>query len=239
MSRHFPSFSISDKDAKGLVDDAFTSATIELNLLFCMKRGIFMEDERIINAERFSKIWWQSRYDAHMTQEKLALGLGVSRKTIQNWEKGISSPTLFESMEWFRILGLNPMPYYMAYLFPEDVGDIKGSDGDDRIENALSVLVDQLPVSAKRQLLYILFGNHGSSPTAVLNLMNAHLQCPLRDRISHAVHIAENYELNEAMGCIVRPDNIKPDQGLLHESIESAKGAVINGKKGYVNPQAV
>ena len=111
-----------------------------------------MEDERIINAERFSKIWWQSRYDAHMTQEKLALGLGVSRKTIQNWEKGISSPTLFESMEWFRILGLNPMPYYMAYLFPEDVGDIKGSDGDDRIENALSVLVDQLPVFAKRQL---------------------------------------------------------------------------------------
>ena len=50
MSRHFPSFSISDKDAKGLVDDAFTSATIELDLLFCMKRGIFMEDERIINA---------------------------------------------------------------------------------------------------------------------------------------------------------------------------------------------
>ncbi len=198
-----------------------------------------MEDERIINAERFSKIWWQSRYDAHMTQEKLALGLGVSRKTIQNWEKGISSPTLFESMEWFRILGLNPMPYYLSYLFPDDVGDIKGSDGDERIEDALSVLVDQLPNMAKRQLLYILFGNHGSSPTAVLNLMNAHLQCPLRDRIGQATHIAENYELNKAMGSEVRPDNIQPDVELLRKSIESAKEAVVQKKHGYMNPQTV
>lgn len=198
-----------------------------------------IDDERINNAERFSRIWWQSRYDAHVTQEKLALGLGVSRKTIQNWEKGISSPTLFESMEWFRILGLNPMPYYMSYLFPDDVGDIKGSDGDDRIEDALTVLVDQLPATAKRQLLYILFGNHGSSPTAVLNLMNAHLQCPIRDRISHAVHITENYEINEAMGSIVRPDNVKPNVDLLHKSINSAKAAAISKQQGYVNPQTI
>lgn len=198
-----------------------------------------IEDNRIINAERFSRIWWQSRYDAHVTQEKLALGLGVSRKTIQNWEKGISSPTLFESMEWFRILGLNPMPYFLSYLFPDDVGDIKGSDGDDKIEDALSVIVDQLPPTAKRQLLYILLGNHGSSPTAVLNLMNAHLQSPMRDRISQAVHITENYELSKAMGSIVRPDNIQPSVELLHASIESAKEAVINGQKGYINPQAI
>lgn len=196
-----------------------------------------MEDERVQNAERFSKIWWQSRYDANVTQEKLALGLGVSRKTIQNWEKGISSPSLFESMEWFRIIGLNPMPYYMSYLFP-DVDGIKGDDSNEKIEKALSILVEQLPIGAKRQLLYLLFGSHGSSPIAVLNLINAHLQTPMRDRISHAIHIKGDYEIEKEMDNVVNPDNIQPDMNLLASSIESAKTAVLNKHHGYVNPQA-
>ena len=83
-----------------------------------------MEDSRIDRITRFSKIWWQSRADAEKSQEFMALGLGVSKKTVQNWEKGISAPDLFQGSEWFRILGLNPLPYYLAFLFPELFGDI-------------------------------------------------------------------------------------------------------------------
>ena len=66
--------------------------------------------------KRFAEIWWKSRADAGMTQERLAVELGVSRKTIQNWESGATSPSLYQGTEWFRALGLNPLPYYNFFL---------------------------------------------------------------------------------------------------------------------------
>ena len=62
-------------------------------------------------AKRFALMFSKSRAKMKKSQEFMALGLGVSKKTIQNWENGTSSPTFFQSSEWFRILGLNPMPY--------------------------------------------------------------------------------------------------------------------------------
>ena len=44
------------------------------------------ELERKERADRFAKIWWKSRANMGVSQEYMALGLGVSRKTIQNWE---------------------------------------------------------------------------------------------------------------------------------------------------------
>ena len=45
------------------------------------------EDARISRATRFAKIWWKSGPTLENPQEFMALGLGVSKKTIQNWEK--------------------------------------------------------------------------------------------------------------------------------------------------------
>lgn len=189
--------------------------------------------ERISRVNRFSKIWWRSRADAGVSQEYVALGIGVSRKTIQNWEKGISSPDLFQASEWFRVLGLNPLPYFLDYIFPEKVDGIKSSDEDRRVEEALTHLVAQLPPTGKRQLLYMLYGNHGSSPNAVLNMMNAHLQTPLKDRVVHAAMILEDYELERDLGNMVNPNNVKPNVDTLRNSIENAKDTVKKHKSGY------
>lgn len=195
----------------------------------------YLEDERKKNATQFSKIWWQSRYDAHVSQEQLALSLGVSRKTIQNWEKGVSSPTLLESVEWFHVLGLNPMPYYMSYLYPEEFDNITARDSDERVEQALMKLVEELPVEAKRQLLFLLLGTHGSSPVSVINLMTAHLQAPMRDRISHATHIVEDYEIERDLNNLSRPENTQPDIDLIKVSIDKAKEAVRHHQTGYTS----
>lgn len=191
------------------------------------------ERERIERAKRFSKIWWRSRADAGVSQEYVAIGVGVSRKTVQNWEKGISSPDLFQASEWFNVLGLNPLPYFLDFIFPQDVDGIKGNDEDKRIDEALKQLIEQLPAAGKRQLLYMLYGNHGSSPNAVLNLMNAHLQAPLKDRIVHATMIVENYELEKMLGNLVCPSNIQPDIKILRTSMENARTTVEKHRSGY------
>ena len=191
------------------------------------------EKERVDRAKRFSKIWWRSRADAEVSQEYVAIGVGVSRKTVQNWEKGISSPDLFQASEWFNVLGLNPLPYFLDYIFPEKVDGIKASDEDRRIEEALTHLISQLPASGKRQLLYMLYGHHGSSPNAVLNLMNAHLQTPLKDRVVHAAMIVEDYELEKSLGNLVSPANVQPDVKMLRISMDNARVTVEKHRSGY------
>lgn len=189
-----------------------------------------MEDNR---SNRFAKIWWKSRADAGVSQEALAFELGVSRKTIQNWEKGTTAPSLFQGTEWFRALGLNPMPYYLAYVFPDEAEGIKASDSDERINEALLSCVTALPEKAKRQLLYLLIGEHGSSSTAVINLLNAYLQLPMLDRYKIAGSIINCYEVEELLERLVCPENSKPDMDKLRDALRLGKEAAVSGKAGY------
>lgn len=50
------------------------------------------KDNKSDRVKRFAQIWSLSRADTGKTQEYMANGLGVSKKTIQNWEKGASAP---------------------------------------------------------------------------------------------------------------------------------------------------
>lgn len=106
--------------------------------------------------KRFARIWSLSRSDAGKTQEFMANGLGVSKKTIQNWEKGASAPDLYEGSEWFRVLGTNPMPYYLAFLYPWLFDGIKPEDDDQEIEQALLFLVKNMTSVEKREMLYLI-----------------------------------------------------------------------------------
>lgn len=114
------------------------------------------KDNKSDRVKRFAQIWSLSRADTGKTQEYMANGLGVSKKTIQNWEKGASAPDLFEGSEWFRVLGINPLPYYLAFLYPWMFDGIKPDDNDEEIEQALLFLVKNMTQVEKRQLLYLM-----------------------------------------------------------------------------------
>ena len=92
-------------------------------------------------AQRFAKIWEQSRADAGKTQDYMAKGLGVPRKTIQNWEKGETAPDLFMGSEWFRVLGINPLPYYLSFVYPEKFEGVEPGDSDEIIDAADGIMV--------------------------------------------------------------------------------------------------
>lgn len=193
-----------------------------------------MEDEsRVDRAKRFAKIWWSSRAEAGKSQEFMALGLGVSKKTIQNWERGISSPSLFQGSEWFRLLGLNPLRYYLQFLYPWLFGEINPSKDDEQIKEALILLIKEATPLENRELLYLMMCSHGSSWYALLQMMTAHCHTSLKSRVAVAHAILDNYEMEEKTIGIVCPENVKPDLRLLRNAIQEAKGSVLKNNPGY------
>ncbi|MGM9615900.1 MAG: helix-turn-helix domain-containing protein [Oscillospiraceae bacterium] len=193
-----------------------------------------MNDEsRIERAERFAKIWWSSRAKAGKSQEVMALGLGVSKKTIQNWERGISSPSFFQSAEWFRILGLNPMEYYLAFLYPDQFGSIQPSSSDESIEETLMLLIKNTSPLEKRQLLFLMSGVHGSSWISLMQLFTAHCHTSMQARVAAARLILENYEMEEQTTGLVCPENVRPDMDILRQAVKEGKQAVLCHNSGY------
>lgn len=184
-------------------------------------------------AVRFAKIWWKSRSDAKKSQEYMALHLGVSKRTIQNWEHGVSSPDFFQSTEWFRLLGQNPIHYYLGYLYPEMFDKESANDSDKAVEETLMFMVQNTTAIEKRQLLYLMSGNHGSSWYSLLQMFTAHCHTSMRSRVSAARIIAESYEMEAETGALVCKDQVQPDMEVLNFAISQGKQAAQDGKSGY------
>lgn len=163
----------------------------------------------------------------------MAMELGVAKKTVQNWEKGISSPSFFQSLEWFRVLGLNPLPYYVNCVYPTNTTNVSSDSSDDEINKAFDELMKDIPMSGKRALLFLFYGKHGSSPNAVVQMMLAHLHTGMKARALHASLISQTYVIEKETNMLACPDNIQPNIEALDKAIESAKQAFINNKTDY------
>lgn len=191
--------------------------------------------DRIQRIQRFAEMHYNARCKADKSQEYMAMELGVAKKTIQNWEKGISSPSFFQSLEWFRALGINPMPYYVSLIYPSASVDVDSDTDDEEIDKAFNEMMKNIPRSGKRALLFLFYGKHGSSPNAIMNMMLAHLHTPMQSRVLHSRLISEAYEMDNELGNIVCPDNIRPNIDALNKAIDSAKNATINKQNSYNN----
>ncbi|MDD6347715.1 MAG: helix-turn-helix transcriptional regulator [Lachnospiraceae bacterium] len=194
-----------------------------------------MNSSRYDRVRRFAEIHYEARLRAGKSQEYMALELGVAKKTVQNWEKGVSSPSFFQSLEWFRVIGINPYPYYMSILYPEELLHIKPTDDDEKIDRAFEALIRSIAMDDKRALLYLYNGAHGSSPHAILQLLLCHLHSPMSFRINNACGIETAYKLAEELNTIVCPDNIRPDLSNFRDSINRAIEACKNNTDRYTS----
>lgn len=185
--------------------------------------------------KRFAQIWAISRIDAGKTQDFMAKGLGISKKTVQNWENGVTAPDFFMGSEWFRVLGINPLPYYLSYVFPVLFADISPNDSDDSIEQALILLIKNSTPIEKRELLYLMAGRHGSSWYSLLQMFTAHCHTSMKSRVGVARNILENFEIESATGQLVCETNVMPDIEMLRNAISEGKKSVIAGNTGYTN----
>ena len=173
-----------------------------------------------------------TRNEAGKSQEYMAFELGVTRRTILNWENGVSEPAISQAIQWFRLVDKNPIPYLLQCTYPE-MDKISHKDDDAKILTSLMQLINDLPAAGVRQLMYLFFGNHGSSPRAVLQMITAHLQTPMKDRIAHGQLVATNYEIAKRTDNLARPEHIQPDLDYLNAAIATAKNAVEKNAKEY------
>lgn len=183
--------------------------------------------------QRFAKIWWKSRSDAKKSQEYMAIHLGISKRTVQNWERGVSSPDLFQSAEWFSLLGQNPLHYYFEYLYPSLYESSSSLNKDEDVEQRLLCLVKQMTPVEQKQLLYMVAGDHGSSWYPLLQMIVAHCHTTMKSRVSAARVIAENYEMEVKSGDAIGLDNVLPDMETLNFAIAQGKLSAQDRKTGY------
>ena len=174
----------------------------------------------------------QTRYEAGKSQEFMAYELDVSRRTVQNWESAVSEPTIGQAIDWFKLCGKNPIPYILQYAYP-NTDRISEKDSDEKLRAALLDLVKEMPPEAVRQIMYLFFGDHGSSPRAVMQLVTAHLQTPMKDRLTQAEVITKNYEIAKKKGTVARPNHIQPDVEYLRKAIATAEAAVLENAEEY------
>lgn len=190
-------------------------------------------ENRIELAEKIAKILRRSRYERGKSQEHMAMGIGVSKKTIQNWENGTSFPNILQVEEWFRLLDMNPLQFYLEYMLPHTAANNESQDTDEEIAQNLQMLIEQVPTLGKRILLYLLSGKHGSSPYAVLQMLAAHLQVPLKDRVLNAGIILQNYEMERELKKLVCPKEVQPDLKFLSNAVYTGKSSVQRHDNSY------
>lgn len=185
------------------------------------------------DKKRLSRMLMLSRAESGISQEKVALELGIAKRTVQNWERGVSAPTLPQAIEWFRVMKVAAMPYFLQFMFPEIEG-INPKNDDETIKANLIKLIETMPPEGVRQLMYLFYGNHGSSPRAVMNMVTAHLQTPLKDRYTHASMILNDYNLYNDKVETVKPEHVQPDTEYLETAISQSRKSILQDKKNYI-----
>lgn len=183
-------------------------------------------------VERISKMLIAARTSANVSQEKMARAMGVSKATIQNWESGDRAIQLIRVFEWFDCLDIAPMPFIWGLLY-ESLDDIKPEHSDERIEEALLDAIKGMSINSKRKLLYLIYGNHGSTAAAILELFVAYSQIALREKLDVANVIRLDYHVAMERGELLGQEHIQPDLELLDKALQAAYKSVTGSKSSY------
>lgn len=174
--------------------------------------------------DRFAMMWRKSRDDAGKSQDYMAHALGVSKKTIQNWESGYSCPSQLLGFEWFNALGIQPLPYYLELMYPLD---FKANMDDDEIEKALIKYIKDMRAVDKRKLLFVIYGDHGSSFSELIELLCAHFHTPDENRLTVAQNVCTNFEIAQARDELIAKNHIMPDISILKTAIIRKRNKIL------------
>lgn len=190
-------------------------------------------NSRADRVSDFAKIFSESRADAGVSQDWLAAELGVSRKTINNWETGVSAPNYFQQLEWFRALKLSQTPYLYKYVNSEIRSD-KNLSKEEKLEQSFDKIIGELTIEQKRCITYLLTGTYQGDPYSLIQLFVAHAHLPMLQRFSIANQIYETYKVCEESNQLKDTEYIMPDLETLAKAIEAGREAAIKGERGYI-----
>ncbi len=184
-------------------------------------------------AAKIGKALAEARVSAGLSQREMAIALNRGERTVQSWEKGISSPDSDEVFDWCSACGVSPISVFMEVIHPELYAVPDDGKTDEELDAELCRLVVNMPPLTKRLLLFILKGNHGSSPPAVISEVAANLHCPLNNRVSVCGTIIDQYNFAQNMGLDPCPDAPQPPIDDLKVNYKAGREASEKGAQGY------
>ena len=176
----------------------------------------------------------KARVSANLSQREMAHMIEKNERTVQNWEKGVSSPDSDEIMDWCTACGVSPITVFMEVLHPDLYKEADNKKSDAAVDQELQMLVQALPPLTKRLLLFVLKGRHGSSPPAVISEIAANLHCPLNNRASVCGTIIDQYTYAQTAGLDPCPDAPHPPIDDLKINYKAGRTAAENGAFGYI-----
>ena len=176
----------------------------------------------------------KARVSANLSQREMAHMIEKNERTVQNWEKGVSSPDSDEIMDWCSACGVSPITVFMEMLHPDLYKETDNKKSDVAVDQELQMLVQALPPLTKRLLLFVLKGRHGSSPAAVISEIAANLHCPLNNRASVCGTIIDQYTYAQIAGLDPCPDAPHPPIDDLKINYKAGRTAAENGAFGYI-----
>ena len=176
----------------------------------------------------------KARVSANLSQREMAHMIEKNERTVQNWEKGVSSPDSDEIMDWCSACGVSPITVFMEVIHPDLYKEADNKKSDAAVDQELQMLVQALPPLTKRLLLFVLKGRHGSSPPAVISEIAANLHCPLNNRASVCGTIIDQYTYAQIAGLDPCPDAPHPPIDDLKIDYKAGRTAAENGAFGYI-----
>lgn len=176
----------------------------------------------------------KARVSANLSQREMAHMIEKNERTVQNWEKGVSSPDSDEIMDWCSACGVSPITVFMEVIHPDLYKEADNKKSDAAVDQELQMLVQALPPLTKRLLLFVLKGRHGSSPPAVISEIAANLHCPLNNRASVCGTIIDQYTYAQIAGLDPCPDAPHPPIDDLKINYKAGRAAAENGAFGYI-----
>lgn len=187
-----------------------------------------------ITAKAIGETLALARVNAGLSQQEMAKRIDRSKATVQSWESGCSSPRCDEMLDWFSTCGVSPLAYFQAMLYPELYAAIDDDQTDEQVEEALARYFHNAPPIVKRMMLFVVLGEHGSYPPAVISEMCANLHTPLQNRVAVCGQVVDNYRMAQAAHTDPMPHAIQPPIDDLEQTYLSGKKAALKGSQAYI-----
>ena len=175
----------------------------------------------------------KARVDAGLSQREIARRIEKGERTVQSWEKGVSSPDADEIMDWFTACGASPLASMQEMLHPELYRQTASDMTDEELNDALWAYFAQAPRIVKEMVLFIAMGRHGSYPPAVFAEVCANLHTPLHSKVNICGQVLDSYNWAMATGADPVPHEVQPPLDLLRTAYEAGKTASQNGEQAY------
>lgn len=175
----------------------------------------------------------KARIAAGLSQREIARMIEKNERTVQNWEKGVSSPDSDEIMDWFTACGTSPLSPMQEMLHPELYRKTASAMTDEELDAALWAYFAQAPRIVKEMVLFIVLGRHGSYPPAVFAEVCANLHTPLQNKVSVCGQVLDNYTCAVATKTDPVPGEVQPPVELLRTAYKAGKDAARKGEHAY------